>query len=64
MTYIECIDSVLDWHAAGVEVSVLAHGVHHASHGCIGTLVSLLGDGTAHMHTVIHCFALLPFYCF
>ena len=54
-TYIEGIDSVLDGHAAGLEVSILAHRVHHASHGCVGTLISLLGDGPAHVHVVIHC---------
>ena len=45
LTYIEGVDSVLDGHAAGSEVSVLAHGVHHTGHGGVGTCVVLLGNG-------------------
>ena len=53
-TYIKRIDSVLDWEASGSEVSILAHSIHNACHGGVGSRVVILGNCGTHLHLVIH----------
>ena len=52
-TYVERVDSVLDWQARGCVVAILTHGVHDSGHCSVGGIIAS-GKARAHLDLIIH----------